>query len=210
MEETYHSMFELYEDEGVFLTPPNFEHKRISEYIDDRPYKPTKNLESKIRDPIHRVLYHMLTMSIYHIKDRMKVSAYDICLLSFLLDPSTNLNLPFHMLRFFVHQVVGARLDSPICGGHFVTTLAHSYEMLHPNIIKGMRVYKPRIMSTSFLEAMKVINKESGGKLVLASNRNRNVYTGNKKMLAISCSEALHKQVKILDRKVEPMNTRAK
>ncbi|KAI3749743.1 hypothetical protein L2E82_20359 [Cichorium intybus] len=120
-------------------------------------YLPETAIESAIRSPIHRLLHRLVATSINQRRGCEKVPATDLFYLWCLLTPGRHCNLPYSLAFFLARKATGARASSPLCGGHLITRLAHSYGITTLPAMRSMTPREPRAIGRQYLETMRVI-----------------------------------------------------
>lgn len=120
-------------------------------------YLPETAVESAIRSPIHRLLHRLVATSVNQRRGSEKVPAADLFYLWCLLTPGRHCNLPYSLAFFLARKATGARANSPLCGGHLITRLAHSYGVTTLRGIRSMTPREPRAIGRQYLESMHVI-----------------------------------------------------
>ncbi|KAI3766954.1 hypothetical protein L2E82_17035 [Cichorium intybus] len=120
-------------------------------------YLPETAIESAIRSPIHRLLHRLVATSVNQRRGSEKVPAADLFYLWCLLTPGRHCNLPYSLAFFLARKATGARGSSPLCGGHLITRLAHSYGVTTLPAMRSMTPREPRAIGRQYLESMHVI-----------------------------------------------------
>ena len=136
-------------------------------------YTPSTARGGMIRSTTYRMLHRLISMSLTHHKNSERVPSTDLYFLWALVTPGRHLNLPVALAAYLGRRARGLRGDSPICGGHFITRLARSYQLMTREITRSMVFHDMRPMSLQLLESMRVL--ERGGDGVL---RDRADYEG--------------------------------
>lgn len=83
--------------------------------------------ESSFRYHIFRMIYRLIASTTYHHEECKKVPSGDHFLMQCLIRLEVCLNLPYTLDLYLSTSVIGSMEKSWICGGYWVTNLAHSY-----------------------------------------------------------------------------------
>lgn len=128
-------------------------------------YTPSTARGRMIRSTTYRLLHRLIFMSLTHHKNSERVPSTDLYFLYALVTPGRHLNLPVALAAYLSRRARGLREDSPICGGHFITRLARSYQLLTREITRSMVFHDMRPMSLRLLESMRVLERGEDGVL---------------------------------------------
>lgn len=66
-------------------------------------------------------------------------------------------NIPYFLARYLAEHAVSSHPGSPICGGHFVSSLAHLYGVIVPGITMTLTCKEGNEFSLGYLETMRVM-----------------------------------------------------
>ena len=83
-------------------------------------------MEKPVVTPRHRLLHRLIASTVNQRNEVKKVNSSDLFILWCFLE-RRHLNLPLFISIFLACNGKGARVTSPICGGHLITRLAKKF-----------------------------------------------------------------------------------
>ncbi|KAI7731661.1 hypothetical protein M8C21_012807 [Ambrosia artemisiifolia] len=127
-------------------------------------YTPGKTKASKFRDPLLRILHRCLVYSIAgRFKSETAINLRELFYLYCLVHPHT-CNLAHVIAEYFLTSS-GREATSAIFGGHLVTKIARSYELLTDEALKKLTpVAETQRMNIKTLHHMRLVKKTQMGK----------------------------------------------
>lgn len=137
--------------------PDGVSHASVWAAISTCDYDPAKNRESRIRSPVHRLLHRIVALTVAHRRGGEKIPATDMFPLWGIINPTQFVHLPRLLADFMVNKGKGTRGASPLAGGHYITRLAESYEILMADVRGLLTSYRPRSMGAAFLVTMDIV-----------------------------------------------------
>ena len=112
-----------------------------------------------MHQPLHRIMHRLITTTIATKPSPEKVSHHDLFLMWGLLNETRHLNLPYLLAAFLYEKGGGARNNSTVCGGQFVTRLAQSYNIN----LQGLTSVPCQKITMGGLQRLHVLEYRDGG-----------------------------------------------
>lgn len=115
--------------------------------------------ESSFRSPLHIMIHHLIASTIHHRQEHDKVPIGDLFPMWCLLYTDVHLHIPYTIVSFISSSLaLGAQPQSMICGGHFISRLARSYEI----DTNGITHYPIMDLDEGALKRIRVIEHGTG------------------------------------------------
>ena len=118
----------------------------------------TTEKATEIRNPGHRLLHRLIASTVNQINEVNKVNSSDLFILWCFLE-RRHLNLPLLIATFLARKGKGARVTSPICGGHLITRLAKNFGIS----FEGMQRIDTDTMSLHDFERARLLDVDQYG-----------------------------------------------
>ena len=134
--------------------------------ISNHEYNTRDSSESQIRNPVFRFLHRLITFSINHKHHGDKVPIQNLFYLWTLITPGVCCDLPYMLARFMGKKAANSRPGSPITGGHLVTRLARSYQILTHDFVRNLTRFPDTDLTIQVLGVMRAV-VNIGGRFVI-------------------------------------------
>ncbi|KAJ0795672.1 hypothetical protein HanPI659440_Chr04g0153161 [Helianthus annuus] len=139
--------------------------------IGEGPYNPTVTKATHLRDPFHRYFHRVLAHTIAGRGEGTAVCTVKDLFFLYCLVHQKRCNLAYALALFFT-TCTGSRVTSRICGGSYITQLAHSFEFMTDDIIADLTVSdRTTTVNKPMLVRLKLVNqfRELGWRFIRAN-----------------------------------------
>lgn len=123
----------------VNLPTRDFDVNGSWEAIGEGEFRSSSTHAARIRSPLLKLIQKLLAYSVMHRSNgRDKLKTNELWLLTQIMEEETRVNVPY-LLAYFLSKAKGIRSESAMCGGHYITILAESFNILSQNVRQHLR-----------------------------------------------------------------------